>query len=69
MFPPTPPPHPDEHLMHERNRTEAAERENRSGQAGKRQRSLSKGDIIIFLVLAVGLLSGVLLLLFTALAS
>jgi hypothetical protein len=69
MFPPTPPPHPDEHLMQEENRREALERDDKSGQAWQRQKSLSKGDKVIFLVLGAVLLSVVLLLLFAVLAS
>jgi hypothetical protein len=55
MFPQTPPPHPDEHLMHEENRREALERDDKSGQTWQRQKSLSKGDKVIFLVLGVAL--------------
>lgn len=48
-----PPPHPDEHLRHERNRQEEAERDARSGRRGKWNGTLSTGDKIIFLVLGV----------------
>ena len=53
-----PPQHPDEHLMHERNRREAAQRDIESGRAGTRLKSLSTGDVIIFLVLGVAVLFG-----------
>jgi hypothetical protein len=59
MFtPPIPPPNPDEHLMHERNRQQAAQREARSGRTGMHLRGLSTGDMIIFAVLAVAVLAG-----------
>ena len=51
FIPPTPPQHPDEHLMRERSRRETAERAARSGRPGKVWRGLSAGDRVIFLVL------------------
>ena len=70
MFtPPTPPPNSDEHLMHERARRQAAERDARSGQSWKHHRVLSTGDKIIFLVLTVVVLAGVWFLLSWLLAS
>jgi hypothetical protein len=50
---------PDEHLMQERHRREAAQRDARSGRPGKVWRGLSTGDKIIFLVLGVAALAGV----------
>jgi hypothetical protein len=58
MFTPqTPPPNPDEHLMHGRARRESAERDARSGQPWKHHGNLSTGEKIIFLVLTVAVLA------------
>ena len=59
MIPPNiPPPHPDAHLRHEKNRNEAAERDARSGRRATREGTLSTGDKIIFLVLGIASLVG-----------
>ena len=59
MIPPNiPPPHPDAHLRHEKNRNEAAERDARSGRRATRAGTLSTGDKIIFLVLGIASLAG-----------
>ncbi len=57
-IPPIPPPNPDEHLMHERNRQQAAQRGARSGRPRMHLKGLSTGDMIIFAVLAVAVLAG-----------
>lgn len=54
----TPPPHPDLHLRHEKNRNEAAERNASSGHGDGRAGALSTGDKIIFLVLGIASLAG-----------
>lgn len=59
FIPPTPPDHPDEHLRVQQSRKEEAEREDQGGQNWRRRKSLSTGDIIIFLVIGVALLAGV----------
>ena len=51
---PIPPPNPDEHLMHGKNR----QREASSGRPGMHVKGLSTGDVIIFAVLAVAVLGG-----------
>lgn len=62
MFTPPIPPHPNVHLRHEKNRTEAAERDARSGHRATRQGTFSTGDKIIFLVLGIAILAGMWLL-------
>lgn len=61
MFIP-PPVNPDEHLMHERNRRDAEDRDARSHQPRNGQGTLSGGDKIIFLVLGIVMLTGIWLL-------
>ena len=50
MFTPPPQHHPDEHLMHERNRREALERDAGSGHHSN---GMTTGDKIIFSVLGI----------------
>ena len=53
-----PPQHPDEHLMHDRNRQQEAQRNARSGHFRNRRQGLTTGDKIIFLVLGIAVLAG-----------
>lgn len=58
MFIP-PPINPEEHLMHERNRRGAENRDARNGRPRNGPGIMTTGDKIIFLVLGIAMLGGI----------
>ncbi len=52
-----PPPNPDEHLMLEKSRREAAQRDAGKGLAGKGHGLMTTGDKIIFSIVGLGTLA------------
>ena len=53
MFTPPPPVNPDEHLMQERSRQNALDANSRRGQSWRGLKSLSGGDVLVFLGIGV----------------
>ena len=53
MFTPPPPVYPDEHLMQERARQNALDASNNRGRGRRGLKTLSTGDVLLFLGLAV----------------
>ena len=53
MFTPPPPVNPDEHLMQERARQSALDANSNRGQSWRGLKTLSTGDVLVFLGLAI----------------